>query len=129
MRYEMARDVLNKRSLDEESERILNEAINGRVKEPGRFFTLYEKACNYVDVDRVIFTGIFNVIGRVIVALIPNCPLVLHIDLGINISDQYADIVGFFIDWTLFYWLTKLCVSDNEIKLYLSLFRKLFGMK
>jgi len=125
----MARDVLNKRSLDQESERILNEAINGKVKEPGRLFILYEKACNHVNIDRVIFTGIYNVIGRVIVSLIPNCPLVFEINLGINIPDQYTDVVGFFIDWILFYWLTKLCVSDSEIKLHLFLLRKLFGMK
>lgn len=127
MRYEMARDVLNKRSLDKESERIINETINGKVKDPGRFFILYEKACNYVNIDRVIFTGIYNVVGRLIVPLIPNCPLVFEINLGI--PDQYANVVGFFIDWVLLYWLTKLCISDNEIKLHLFLLRQLFGIK
>ncbi|MGE4494931.1 MAG: hypothetical protein AB7D09_08870 [Methanosarcina sp.] len=123
----MAKDVLNKRSLDEESERIINETLNGKVKELGRFFILYEKVCNYVNIDRVIFTGIYNVIGRVIVSLIPNCPLVFEIDIGI--PSPYDDVLGFFTDWILFYWLTKLCVSDSEIKLHLFLLRQLFGIK
>lgn len=125
----MARDVLNKRSLDQGSERIINEAINGKVKGPSKLFILYEKACNHVNVDRVIFTGIYNIIGSIIVYLIPNYPLVFEINLSINIPDQYAEVLDFFIDWILLYWLTKLCVSDSEIKLHLFLLRKLFGMK
>lgn len=127
MGYKMVRDVLNKRSLDEESERIIKETLNGKIREPSRFFILYDKICNHVNMDRVIFTGIYSVIGWIVAGLIPNYPLVFEINIGI--PSPYDDVLGFFFDWILVYWLTKLFISDSEIKLHLFLLRQLFGIK